>query len=328
MSTRPFPAAPLLLAAACLLAVSCSSAPKKTETVTESKNRAAEATDIGNAYFRQGRYDLALRFFTQALDYNTSVDNEEGIVQSSNSIGKVYMAVGSLDAAEEIFTRALTRSADGNVEPFFVSSNNLGELYLQKGEPAKALATFEQVLAPPSGVPAGASSGAQSGARSGGLSDVQRAVLYHNMGTAHKNLGDLVEAREDLEKSLAINLAHKLAEETAADYYMLASVDSKQGDLESAMKNAQLALAMDKKIENSVGIAMDLYALGIISSKRKDTAAAYDFFQRSYLVSTTLSMRSDMRKALLELISAADALDRKAEAENYRQALAELDAPP
>jgi len=290
MSARPFPAAPLLLAAACLLAVSCSSAPKKTEAVTESKNRAAEATAIGNAYFRQGRYDLALRFFTQALDTNTSVDNEEGIVQSSNSIGKVYMAVGSFDAAEEIFTRALTRSAGGNMELFFVSSNNLGELYLQKGEPAKALATFEQVLALPSGAP--------SGAPKGGLSDVQRAVLYHNMGTAHKNLGDLVKAREDLEKSLVINLAHKLAEETAADYYMLASVDSKQGDLESALKNAQLALAMDKKIENSVGIAMDLYALGLISSKRKDTAAAYDYFQRSYLVSTTLSMKSEMRKAL------------------------------
>ena len=148
------------------------------------------------------------------------------------------------------------------------------------------------------------------------------------MGAAHKNLGDLAKAREDLEKSLAINLAHKLAEETAADYYMLASLDSKQGNLDSAMKNAELALATDKKIENSIGIAMDLYALGVISSKRKDMAAAYDYFQRSYLVSTTLSMRSDMRKALVELIAAAEALGRTAEAENYREALAELESSP
>ena len=320
MSARPLSAAPLLLAAACLLAVSCSSAPKKTETVTDSKNRAAEATDIGNAYFHQGRYDLALRFFTQALDYNTSVDNEEGIIQSSNSIGKVYMTMGAIDAAEDIFTRALSRAKSERAELFFLTSNNLGELYLQKGEPAKALATFEQVLALPSGAP--------SGARASGLSDLQRAVLYHNMGAAHKNLGDLGKAREDLEKSLAINLAHKLAEEMAADYYMLAAVDSKQGDLESAMKNAELALAMDKKIENSVGIAMDLYALGIISSKRKEVAASYDYFQRSYLVATTLSMRSDMRKALVELIAAAEALGRTAEAEDYRRALAELGSSP
>ena len=324
MRARPFSAAPLLLIAACLLAVSCSSAPKKAETVTEARNRAAEATDVGNAYYRQGRYDLALRFFSQALDDNTSVDNVEGIIQSSNSIGKVYMAIGSLDAAEEIFSSALTRSAGGSVELFFVSSNNLGELYLQKGEPAKALATFEQVLSPASGAPSGAS----SGARAGGLSDLQRAVLYHNLGAAHKNLGDFAKAREDLEKSLAINIAHKLAEETAADYYMLASVDSKQGNLESAMKNAELALAIDKKIENSVGIAMDLSALGIISLKRKDMAAAYDYFQRSYLVSTTLSMRSDMRKALIELIAVADALGRTAEAENDRRALMELESSP
>ncbi len=324
MSARQLSAAPLLLTVACLLAVSCSSAPKKTETVTVSKNRAAEATDIGNAYFRQGRYDLALRFFTQALDSNTSVDNEEGIIQSSNSIGKVYMTMGAIDAAEEIFTSALSRAKSGSAELFFLTSNNLGELYLQKGEPAKALATFEQVLA----LPSGATSGASSGARASGLSDLQRAVLYHNMGAAHKNLGDLAKAREDLEKSLAINLAKKLTEETAADYYMLASLDSKQGDLEGAMKNAELALAMDKKIENSVGIAMDLYALGIISSKRKDMAAAYDYFQRSYLVSTTLSMRSDMRKSLVELIAAAEALGRTADAENYRRALAELESSP
>jgi tetratricopeptide (TPR) repeat protein len=324
MSARPFSTAPFLLAAACLLAVSCSTAPKKAETVTDSKNRAAEATDIGNAYFRQGRYDLALRFFTQALDYNTSVDNEEGIIQSSNSIGKVYMTMGAVDAAEDIFTRALSRAKSEGTELFFLTSNNLGELYLQKGEPAKALATFEQVLA----LPVGAPSGASSSARASGLSDLQKAVLYHNTGAAHKNLGDFAKAREDLEKSLAINTAHKLAEETAADYYMLASVDSKQGDLESAMKNAELALATDKKIENSVGIAMDLYALGIISSRRKDVAAAYDYFQRSYLVATTLSMRSDMRKALVELIAAAEALGRATEAEDYRRALVELGSSP
>ena len=80
-------------------------------------------------------------------------------------------------------------------------------------------------------------------------------------------------------------------------------------------------------MENSPGIAKDLYALGVISGKKGDQAAAFDYFQRSYLVSTTLGFKDDMRKALTGLVAAADALGRTADAETYRKALADLGTP-
>lgn len=293
-----------------LLAAACSSAPKKTEVVVVTRNRAAEAALIGNSYFRQGRYDLALRFFTQALEYNTSVDNLEGVIQSSNSIGKVTMALGDFDEAERLFSRALAQSGD-STDLAALSANNLGELYMRKGDYDKALATFDRLLA-------------AAAAKTSGVTDAQHALLLHNRGTAYKNLDRPEKAREDLSRSLSMNLAAKLIEEAAADYYALASLDAKEGDLESANRNAEQALALDKKVENSLGIAKDLYALGIISSRRGDLPAAYDYFSRSYLVSTTLSIRADMQKALVELIAAAEALGRKEEAAEYRKTLAEL----
>jgi len=299
----------ILLALACLAAISCSTAPKKSDTVNDVKDLAAEATSSGNAYYRQGRYDLALRFFSLALDYNTSVDNEVGIIQSYNSIGQVYMAGGMGELAEEIFLKALTLSKDAGEEMVFVSSKNLGELYLQKGEPERALAVFSGVAALPQKA----------------LKPWQAAILYHNLGTTHKALGDLAIALEILRKSLAINLENKLFEEAAANYYMLASVYSKQGDYGNAMINAELALSYDKKIENSLGIAKDLYALGLISARKGAADAAYEYFQRSYLVYTTLSMTKEMKKALVELIPIAEGLGKAREVEAFRKDLADLE---
>ena len=294
-----------------LTLASCSTAPQKSDTVTTMKSQAAQDSITGDSYFRQGRFDLALQFFQKSLNENTAVDNGEGVIQSYNAIGKTYMALGSLDRAEEIFLAARDRARSGAPELLFVSTNNLGELYLARAEPQKALALFEEALA----MPAASRTNAQTG------------VLYHNLGTAEKDLGDAAKALAYYGKSLGINLSNKFTEQAAANYYMMAAVHSKNGDFEEAGKDAFLALEADKKIENSPGIAQDLYALGLIANRRRDSAAAYDYFQRSFLVFTALEIKPQMKKSLAELIGAAEALGKKPEAESYRKQLAELEGP-
>jgi tetratricopeptide (TPR) repeat protein len=147
------------------------------------------------------------------------------------------------------------------------------------------------------------------------------------MGTAEKNLGNPTEALSFYGKSLQINLSNKLNAEAASDYYMIASVHSKQGRFEEALKNAELALGLDKRVENSPGIAEDLYALGLISARKNDLSAAFDFFQRSYLVSLAIGMTPELKKSLASLIATADALGRQSDAERYRKALADLGTP-
>jgi tetratricopeptide (TPR) repeat protein len=294
--------------AAFALAISCSSAPPKSDTVAIVRNQAAEASVFGNAYFQQGRYDLALQSFTRALEYNTSVDNTEGIIRSYDSIGRVHMALGELERAAEFFSRAreMARGQGGTL--LFMSTNSLGEAYLRRGEPQKALATFEEALAIP-------------GAK---LTAEQIAILSHNLGTAHMNLGNDSRALELLAKALAANLANKLFEAAAANCYMMASIRAKQGDFSGARSDAERALRYDKQIENSSGIILDLYALGTIASRSGDREASLDFFRRSYLVATTLGAKAQTRKALERLVETAEALGLNEEAEGYRKALEEL----
>ena len=293
------------------LIVSCSSAPPKSDTVTTVRDQAAQNSGYAEAYFRQGRYDLALQFFTQSLNQNTSIDNVEGITQSYVAIGKTYMAMGSLDMAEDILLKARERARAAGPSLFFMASSSLGELYLAKGDPEKALAVFEETLAMP------ASS----------RTPAQTALLYHNLGTAQKTLANFAKALEYFGRSLEINTANKLIESAAADHYMIASVYSLQARYEEAVKSAEMALSLDKKIESSPGIAQDLYALGLIATRRKDPTAAYDYFQRSYLVYVTLGSKSGMRKALAELIAATDGLGRSTESDGYRKTLADLGTP-
>jgi tetratricopeptide (TPR) repeat protein len=310
---RPLPATALLACTLAVLLAGCSTAPKPSEMVTETRNRAAEATRIGNSWFRQGRYDLALRYFTEALQYNASIDNRDGVIRSTNSIGRVDMALGDLDEAGRLFARAAAQAEGASDELLVLSRGNMGELLLTQGRSEEALAVFDELLARS---PAGRAPVAQ-----GAMTTEQRAALLHNRGVARRDLGDYEASRKDLSESLALNLAAKRSEAAAGNHYMLASVDARQEDLDAAVRNLELALALDKKVENSLGIAKDLYALGVVSRRRGDAAAAFDYFQRSYAVSTTLSMRADMRRSLAGLIDTAQTLGRTADVEEYRRAL-------
>ena len=276
------------------------------------KLQADQGAASGESYYRQGRYALALQFFMQSLSQYASVDDGAGIVRSYNAVGRCYVALGELDEARDIFRRAVDRARGEIPSLQFDSAVNLGELYLAQGDASAALKTFSEAdaMAFP------------------GRSPVQAAQLAHDRGTAEKNLGDSAKALEYFVLSLKTNLAGKYFAEAAADYYMIASVYSRDGRYDEALKNAALALSYDKQVESSPGIAKDLYALGVIAAKKGDPASAYDYFQRSYLVSTSVGFRDDMRRALQGLVDAADALGRTADAETYRKALAELQSQP
>lgn len=306
----PRPSLALLVAAlvAAGIVLSCSSAPKKSDTVNTVKVQADQDAASGEAYYRQGRYPLALQFFSQALTQYTSVDDGEGVVRSYNAVGKCYIALGAMNDAERMLLRARERAQAESPSLRFDTSVALAELYLAKGDPGKARDILSE----------------EQGAAAATRTPQQSAQLFHDLGTAEKNLGNSTAALGWLEQSLKINLAGKYLAEAASDHYMIASVYSREGRYEEALASAGRALALDKQIESSPGIAKDLYALGVISAKKGDQQAAFDYLQRSYLVSTTLGFTGDMKKALTGLVAAAEALGRTEDAEAYRKALADL----
>ncbi len=296
------------LAAAGILA-SCSTAPKESDRAVDVKNAAADSGRSGDAYYRQGRYDLAMSSYRVSLQDNLSVDSLEGIVQSYNSIARVQMATDRLTEARSTLEEALVIASKLGGEPLFVTNNNVGELKLRSGDAAGALETFQRL---------------EAGATKE-IAPERMALVYHNLGSAWKAAGNLDEAMSWLQKSLEINLARKLYEEAAGDFYMISSVHSRQGDLVAARENAEQALENDKRVENSLGIVKDLYVLGLIATKAGEMTSAADWYHRSWLSAAAISSLADARRALEGLVATADALDWAEEAAQYRAELAKLE---
>ena len=276
------------------------------------KNQAAQDSTFGEGYFRQARYDLALQFFMQALNGYTSLDDIEGVARTYDLLGKTYLVTGSLDQAEDMFTRARLKATGVSPSLVLDSTNSLGELYLTRGDAAEGA---RRVRGGPGAARAGAST--RRGPRS----------CITTWEPPRRTSGTRTRRWSSIDKSLRINLSNKLNAEAAADYYMIASVHSKQGRFDEALKNADLALSLDKRVENSPGIAEDLYALGLISNRKKDLPAAFDYYQRSYLVFVTIGLKPGLKKTLTNLIATADELGRKSDADMYRKALADLGTP-
>ncbi len=295
----------ILVFLAFTLMLSCSSAPKQREEITDKKNRAAEYTKFGNAHYNEGRYKQALQFFTLALNDNISVDNEEGIVLSYNSIGKVYMAVGYDDQAEDNFSRAVTLAEKlGNPGLIAQSRTSLAEVYLERGDLDEAEFLLEEALL---------------GIEEGGPPGQDLAIIYHNIGTVYKKRGMLEEANDNFQRALEINLNLKQYAEIASNYYMIASIHSKRGDYALAREMIDLALSYDKRVENSLGIGKDLFAKGMIEEKAGNDLQAYESFEKSFQVYRAMYLYRDAADVLPYLISLAERLGKDEEALGYRQ---------
>ncbi len=298
----------------------CSTAPKnKSDEVAARKNRAAEYTASGNAYYGQAQYAEALSFFNLALADNIAIDNEGGVARSYNSIGKVLMATGDLGRAEESFRQALAL-ARRLEDPSLVSqsANNLGEVYLEREDAPEALRLFEEALA----------AAGPMAPRAAAAASAESAVILHNIGSAQKKLGRLDQALDYLNRALAINGELKRHAEMASNHYMIASVLSKKGEFDAARAQAESALRLDKQVENSPGIARDLLALGLISARAGRSTDQYEYLRKSWLIYQTLGLQRDEQAVLTDLADVAERLGKTAEAASYRQRLGELGGHP
>ncbi|MBN2534732.1 MAG: tetratricopeptide repeat protein [Spirochaetales bacterium] len=293
----------------------CSSVPEQAEEVVAKKNSAAEYAGYGNNYYNQGMYVQALHFFALSLAYNGAVYHEAGMIQSYNSIGKVYIVLGSMEKAEKSFTDALELAMLIKDAGLIAQSiNNLGELYLKQDNYDLALEKFTEALSYVKNLP---------------IDKV--AIIYHNMGIVYKRKDDTKTALDYFKRALKINLGKNYHEEIASNYYMISSIYSGNGDYKTALTYVLKALEEDRKVENSLGIAKDFQALGIIVLKTGKEDEAYNYFQNSLYVYTSLkkiypnfTLAKEIMMCLEYLIPLAEKMDTQDKVKEYRALFEEV----
>lgn len=137
---RHFPMGSILLSILLLLlAAGCSRIPKI--IVLEDPLTAAEHVDLGVAYEREGKLDLAQR------EYEKSLRKEKNLFQARVNLGNLSLARKDYGKAREEYLRAL-ESRPGDAE----ATNNLAWAAIFSGDGIdEALARMEAVVAAPGG---------------------------------------------------------------------------------------------------------------------------------------------------------------------------------
>jgi Tfp pilus assembly protein PilF len=124
-----------LVAAGCILAACLLLSCTSKKNVEEQKHLAEKYRDLGEAYFKEGKYTAALKEFLKAERLNP----DDYFIH--NDLGLAYDFKKEHDLAIRHYKKALALKND-----YAPARNNLGNAYMRKGEWDKAIEQYEIIL--------------------------------------------------------------------------------------------------------------------------------------------------------------------------------------
>lgn len=260
----------------CALA-SCSSAPKRPPEIFTNRNAAIAQLDLGNQTVSKGDYASAHLFLEEAWRLAVSTDDPETRIRVLLAKGNALFNEGKRTEADGIWSMALAEAEAANLR-VLISTSRIYRArgILPEGLPADALSPEER---------AGKAREAKeialaeiANVRSNGL---YTAFAYKVLGLADKELGNFAEAEVAMRKAAAIHENGRYLEDTAYDWYLIASVRSRSGDYPGAAAALQTALEFDRRAENANGLGMNWMALGTVELKAGNAKGAETAWSRA-----------------------------------------------
>jgi len=254
----------LFLGAIFLLAVfsGCSSTPKKPVEIFTDRNMAANQLNLANQTAARGRFSDALLILEEARRLALSTDDPALRIKTSTSRGSILFSLGrqaeafrewenastEADAAGQSVLAALARlytirarivllgtdpqggkqTDDAAVE----FKNQIGkEMLIVKADPLSA------------------------------------AAGYVTLGMAEKQLKHWTEAEDAVTAALKIHEKNLYLEDSAYDWFLIASIRSVSGKYDSALEALETAISFDRRAENGFGLASSWQAKGEVYQK-------------------------------------------------------------
>lgn len=252
----------LILSLGFAMFAGCSSLPKGPPPTTELNSRTSSFHKLGREHYRAGRLAKAEAYFRKALAVHADMDDQPGVALSFLSLGRVQLAGGDVGAATRSFTEA-GRSAVGRPDLQVQVLTGQASIAQHLGQNVRARALLQEALTLPL-------------AEGGRI----RAVLYHDLGTVFRTLGDPTEAEKYLDASLQNHEARHDRQGIATACYSLALLSGDTGNLTCALAFARRALENDKVAQNVRGIAKDLVLLAKLHRENGDDDAAAGYQRR------------------------------------------------
>jgi predicted ATPase len=211
--------------------------------------QAAALVNLGQAFWRLGNYDEALRHLEQVLPLAQQPGAAQAQADALRMMGNLTYDRGQYQDAEEYFNRSLEICRQiGNRTGQSSVLNSLGILYRAIGEEERGREAYLQAL---------------QIAQEIGDRRMESALLL-NLGVWHRNRADYEQAIQYYQRALLI---HREIEEQlyeSATLTNLAVIHSHQGKLSKSLHYYKQALEIKRRIGDQRGESVALTGLGAI----------------------------------------------------------------
>jgi len=184
----------------------------------------------------RARFPEAKRFNERALymaEIGFGLDSVE-VARRLRRHGEILRDLGDVASAEDHITRAVQLATVlFDVRERFDAENSLGSLLRDKGDPASALKRHERAL------------GILDEDRHGVLGELDRAIACASLARAHRDLGNVDDARQFFEGAIFLKIDHALCQNDRATYVEDALLlgDTSAGSVTGQIETARTRIA-------------------------------------------------------------------------------------
>jgi serine/threonine-protein kinase len=233
---------------------------------------------IGDSFIALGEADRAFDLLRQAeaVWRRTLGPTGDETLAARCTIASIHGLQGNLDRAEAIYAELLEISHRHEIAPEVAAtiSNDYGLLMVERGEPEKAVALYEEALG--------------HHRRNGSLESQDAIRTRNNLAMAFRLMGRNDEAEAGLREVLSMQRAmyDEPHPDIANTINNLAAARRRQGDLGDAERLYRAALEQRREIYGDIhpDVAQSINNIGSILYYRDDIDGAADHFEQAYEV--------------------------------------------
>lgn len=275
------------------------------EQVGDKRSVAFMLNYVGKVYSNRNENRKALELFQRALKTireakaSTTEQSEIARVKRTeanilNNTGLIYSDLGENEKALDFYNQSLKirRETDDNDEEATTLSN-IASVYSMRGEKQKALEYLKLTRE----TFAKASPQIKASSRAARI----EANALHDIGVIKRELGDLREAANYFNQSLAIARSKKFKDVEARTLNSLGNVENNLGELKKSLELYRASLALHKATGNKEGEIVALINIGNAIADLGESTEALAYFEQALSLAKAIESKEKIAVVLNKL---------------------------
>lgn len=240
----------------------------------------------GHLELAKSNYEIALKYFKEALNHYESLGRKKGISYSLNAIGMVYSEQGDISKSLKYYEKSLKMDEERNdLNGVSAGFNNIGNIYADKGDHEKAISYYTKAKVIKEEI----------------NDEYGIAKAYNNIGIIHAEQSNFPKALENFNK--ALELYEKIGNKLKVSGLLgnIGFIYQTQGNRSKSLIYFNRSLEEYKKQGNKRGVARSLNNIGLLHKEQNQNKKALTLFNEALKINEKINSKSGIASNLNNL---------------------------